>query len=46
MPRFSFKNIIPITKKQLNKKIVEENRQLQDNNNALKENVQVLGEEA
>ena len=46
MPRFSFKNIIPLTKKQLDKKKVEANRQLQNNNNALQKNVKVLEDEA
>ena len=42
MPRFSFKNIVQLTKKQLDKKNVEANRQLQDNNNALNKNIKVL----
>ena len=44
MPRFSFKNIIPIGKKDLEKKRVELNEKLQSNNNALKKNTQVLEE--
>ena len=44
MPRFSFKNIIPIGKKDLEKKKVELNEKLQSNNNALKKNAQVLEE--
>ena len=46
MPRFSFKNVVQLTKKQLDKKKVEANRQLQDNNNALKKGMKVLEEEA
>lgn len=42
MPRFSFKNIIPIGKEDLEKKKVELNEKLQSNNNALKKNVKVL----
>ena len=42
MPRFSFRNIIPIGKKDLEKKKVELNEKLQSNNNALKKNVKVL----
>ena len=42
MPRFSFRNIIPIGKKDLEKKKVELNEKLQSNNNALKKNAQVL----
>ena len=34
MPRFSFRNVVQLTKKQLDKAKVEANRQLQDNNNA------------
>mgnify|MGYP003150538335 CR=1 FL=1 len=44
MPRFSFRNIIPIGKKDLEKKRVELNEKLQSNNNALKKNVKVLEE--
>ena len=44
MPRFSFRNIIPIGKKDLEKKKVELNEKLQSNNNALKKNAQVLEE--
>ena len=44
MPRFSFRNIIPIGKKDLEKKKVELNEKLQSNNNALKKNTQVLEE--
>ena len=44
MPRFSFKNIIPIGKKDLEKKKVELNEKLQSNNNALKKTAQVLEE--
>jgi len=46
MPRFSFRNVVQLTKKQLDKKKVEANRQLQNNNNALKKNMQVLEDEA
>ena len=46
MPRFSFKNIVQLTKKQLDKKKVEANRQLQDNNNALQKNMKALEDEA
>ena len=46
MPRLSFRNIVQLTKKQLDKKKVEANRQLQDNNNALKKNMKVLEDEA
>ena len=46
MPRFSFRNIVQLTKKQLDKKKVEANRQLQNNNNALKKNMKVLEDEA
>ena len=46
MPRFSFKNVVQFTKKQLDKKEVEANRQLQDNNNALKKGTKVLEDEA
>ena len=45
MPRFSLKNAIQLTKKQLDKKKVEANRQLQDNNNALKDNIKLLDNE-
>ena len=45
MPRFSFRNVVQLTKKQLDKKKIEANRQLQDNNNALKKNVIALEEE-
>jgi chromosome segregation ATPase len=45
MPRFSFRNVVQLTKKQLDKKKVEANRQLQNNNNALKKGMQVLEEE-
>ena len=46
MPRFSFRNVVQLTKKQLDKKKVEANRQLQNNNNALQKNVKVLEDEA
>ena len=46
MPRFSFRNVVQLTKKELDKKKVEANRQLQDNNNALKKGMKVLEEEA
>jgi chromosome segregation ATPase len=46
MPRFSFRNIVQLTKKQLDKKKVEANRQLQNNNNALNKNIKVLEDEA
>ena len=46
MPRFSFKNIVQLTKKQLDKAKVEANRQLQKNNDALQKNMKVLEEEA
>ena len=46
MPRFSFRNIVQLTKKQLDKKKVEANRQLQDNNNALNKNIKVLENDA
>ena len=46
MPRFSFRNVVQLTKKQLDKKKVEANRQLQDNNNALNKNIKVLENDA
>ena len=46
MPRFSFRNIVQLTKKQLDKKKIEANRQLQDNNNALKKSIKVMEDEA
>ena len=46
MPRFSFKNIVQLTKKQLDKAKVEANRQLQNNNNALKKSMKSLEDEA
>ena len=46
MPRFSFRNVVQLTKKQLDKKKVEANRQLQNNNNALNKNIKVLEDEA
>ena len=46
MPRFSFRNVVQLTKKELDKKKVEANRQLQDNNNALKKGVKSLEDEA
>ena len=46
MPRFSFKNVIQLTKKQLDKKKIEANQQLQKNNSALKKGVKALEEEA
>ena len=46
MPRFSFRNVVQLTKKQLDKKKVEANRQLQENNNALKKGMKVLEGEA
>ena len=45
MPRFSFKNVVQLTKKQLDKKKVEANQQLQKNNSALKKGVKALEEE-
>ena len=45
MPRLSFRNVVQLTKKQLDKKKVEANRQLQNNNNALKKGMKVLEEE-
>jgi chromosome segregation ATPase len=45
MPRFSFRNVVQLTKKQLDKKKVEANRQLQNNNNALQKNVKALEDE-
>jgi len=46
MPRFSFRNVVQLTKKQLDKKKVEANRQLQNNNTALQKNMKVLEDEA
>ena len=46
MPRFSFKNVVQLTKKQLDKKKIEANRQLQDNNNALKKSIKAMEDEA
>ena len=46
MPRFSFRNVVQLTKKQLDKKKIEANRQLQNNNDALKKNLKVLEDEA
>ena len=46
MPRYSFKNVVQFTKKQLGKKKVEANRQLQNNNNALKKGMKTLEDEA
>ena len=46
MPRFSFRNVVQLTKKELDKKKVEANRQLQDNNNALKKGMKALEGEA
>ena len=46
MPRLSFRNVVQLTKKQLDKKKVEANRQLQDNNNALNKNIKVLENDA
>ena len=46
MPRFSFKNVVQLTKKQLDKAKVEANRQLQNNNNALKKSMKSLEDEA
>ena len=46
MPRFSFRNVVQLTKKELDKKKVEANRQLQDNNNALKKGMKSLEDEA
>ena len=46
MPRFSFKNVVQLTKKQLDKAKVEANRQLQNNNNALKKGMKSLEDEA
>jgi chromosome segregation ATPase len=46
MPRFSFRNVVQLTKKQLDKKKVEANRQLQNNNNALNKNIKVLENDA
>ena len=46
MPRFSFRNVVQLTKKQLDKAKVEANRQLQDNNNALKKDTRALESEA
>ena len=45
MPRFSFRNVVQLTKKQLDKKKVEANRKLQENNSALKKGAKVLEEE-
>ena len=45
MPRFSFRNVVQLTKKQLDKKKVEANRKLQENNIALKKGAKVLEEE-
>jgi chromosome segregation ATPase len=45
MPRVSFKSVVSLTKKQLDKKKVEANLQLQNNNNALKKGMKVLEEE-
>ena len=46
MPKFSFRNVVQLTKKELDKKKVEANRQLQDNNNALKKGMKSLEDEA
>jgi len=46
MPRVSFRNVVQLTKKQLDKKKVEANRQLQNNNNALNKNIKVLENDA
>ena len=46
MPRFSFRNVVQFTKKQLDKKKVEANRQLQNNNNALNKNIKTLENDA
>ena len=46
MPRFSFRNVVQLTKKQLDKKKVEANRQLQNNNNALQKGMKALEDEA
>jgi len=46
MPRFSFRNVVQLTKKQLDKKKVEANQQLQKNNSALKKGVKALEDEA
>ena len=46
MPRFSFRNVVQLTKKELDKKKVEANRQLQNNNNALKKGMKALEDEA
>ena len=46
MPRVSFKSVVSLTKKQLDKKKVEANLQLQNNNNALNKNIKVLENDA
>jgi len=46
MPRLSFRNVVQLTKKQLDKKKVEANRQLQKNNNALQKGMKALEDEA
>ena len=45
MPRFSFRNVVQLTKKELDKKKVEANQQLQKNNSALKKGVKALEDE-
>jgi chromosome segregation ATPase len=45
MPRFSFRNVVQLTKKQLDKAKIEANRKLQENNSALKKGAKVLEEE-